>query len=133
MDELWSFVGSKEQKQWVWLAMDRDTREVVGFALGDRSEDTAHQLWQSLPGVYRPCAVCYTDFWDAYGCVLPRKRHRPGGKEKGQTNHIERLNNTLRQRISRLVRRALSFSKKVENHAGALRYFLNHYNCSLTL
>ncbi|MEM6502535.1 MAG: IS1 family transposase, partial [Cyanobacteria bacterium P01_C01_bin.89] len=38
-----------------------------------------------------------------------------------------------RQRMSRLVRCALSFSKKVENHAGALRYFLNHYNLSLAL
>ena len=44
MDELWSFVGSKQQKQWVWWGMDRDTREVVGFALGDRSEQTARQL-----------------------------------------------------------------------------------------
>ena len=47
MDELWSFVGSKQQKQWVWLAMDRDPREVVGFACGDRSEQTAQQLWKS--------------------------------------------------------------------------------------
>jgi len=29
-DELWSFIGKKENKQWVWLAIDRDTREVVG-------------------------------------------------------------------------------------------------------
>nr|CAO90310.1 unnamed protein product [Microcystis aeruginosa PCC 7806] len=38
------------------------------------------------------------------------------GKETGQTNPIERLNNTFRQRISRLVRESLSFSKKMENH-----------------
>lgn len=133
MDELWSFVGGKENKQWVWLAMDRETREVVGFALGDRSQATAKQLWDSLPGVYRQCAVCYTDYWEAYGCVLPKKRHRAVGKESGQTSHIERLNNTLRQRMSRLVRKALSFSKKLENHLGALRYFLRHYNQSLSL
>ncbi|MBE9123011.1 hypothetical protein IQ269_19965 [Tychonema sp. LEGE 07199] len=30
---------------------------------------------------------------------------------------MERLNNTLRQRISRLVRKTLSFSKKLENHS----------------
>src|SRR4028118_134061 len=45
--------------------------------------------------------------------VLPFKRHRPVGKESGKTSHIERLNNTLRQRISRLVRKTLSFSKKL--------------------
>ena len=26
MDELWSFVDNKGNKQWVWLAMDADTR-----------------------------------------------------------------------------------------------------------
>nr|WP_017714625.1 hypothetical protein [Prochlorothrix hollandica] len=41
--------------------MDRETRKVVGFALGDRSQATVQQLWESLPGVYRECAVCYTD------------------------------------------------------------------------
>ena len=39
-------------------------------------------------------------------------------EETGQTNPIERLNNTFRQRISRLVRESLSFSKKMENHVG---------------
>jgi IS1 family transposase len=41
---------------------------------------------------------------------------------------IERFNNTLRQRVSRLVRSTLAFSKKVENHIGAIRYFISHYN-----
>lgn len=131
MDELWSFVAHKGQKQWVWLALDADTREVVGAAVGDRSEATARQLWASLPAVYRQCAVCYTDFWEAYRCVLPSKRHRAVGKGSGLTNGIERFNNTLRQRVSRLVRRSLSFSKKLENHVGALFYFLHHYNTSL--
>jgi len=130
-DELWSFVGNKEQKQWVWLALDRDTREIVGVAIGARDEATARQLWESLPAVYRQCAVCYSDIWDAYACVLPSKRHRPVGKDSGQTGHIERLNNTLRQRISRLVRRTLSFSKKLQNHIGAIWYFVHHYNASL--
>jgi hypothetical protein len=32
-------------------------------------------------------------------------------------NYIERFNNTLRQRVSRLVREALSFSKKLAKYA----------------
>ncbi|MEH1876828.1 IS1 family transposase [Nostoc sp.] len=38
------------------------------------------------------------------------------------------LNNTMRQRISRLVRKTLSFSKKLDNHIGAIWYFIHHYN-----
>jgi len=36
--------------------------------------------------------------------------------------------NTLRQRVSRLVRAALSFSKKLANHIGAIKLFICHYN-----
>jgi transposase-like protein len=49
-----------------------------------------------------------------------------------KTNHIERFNNTLRQRDSRLVRSTLAFSKKVDNHIGAIRYFICHYNLTRT-
>lgn len=131
LDEMWSFVGSKRCKQWIWLAMDAESRAIVGVYLGDRSRRSAQRLWQSLPSVYRQGAVCYTDFWDAYSEVLPSKRHRAVGKESGKTNYIERFNNTLRQRVGRLVRKTLSFSKKLANPVGAIWYFIHHYNASL--
>ena len=127
-DEMWSFCTNKENKQWIWLALDRDTREIVGVHVGSRDEKGAQALWDSLPPVYRQCAVSYTDFWAAYACIFPSKRHHAVGKESGQTNHIERLNNTFRQRVSRLVRKTLSFSKKIENHIGAIWLFVHHYN-----
>lgn len=74
------------------------------------------------------CAVCYTDFWAAYEEIFPSARHRSVGKKSGKTNLIERFNCTLRQRVSRLVRKTLSFSKKLENHIGAIWYFIHHYN-----
>jgi IS1 family transposase len=130
VDELWSFVGSKKQKVWIWLALDAVTREVVGMVMGNRSAQFAQKLWESLPGVYRQCAICYTDFWEAYRSVIPSKRHRPVGKATGLTNYVERLNNTLRQRISRLVRRTLSFSKSLVNHEAAIWRFIHYYNAS---
>jgi hypothetical protein len=36
-DEMWSFVGSKENKQWIWIAIDTTTKQVIAFYLGDRS------------------------------------------------------------------------------------------------
>jgi IS1 transposase len=41
-----------------------------------------------------------------------------------KTNHVERFNYTLRQRVSRLVRATLSFSKKLAHHIGAIKYFI---------
>ena len=127
-DEMWSFVLDKGNKQWIWLALDVETRLIVGVHIGDRSREGAKALWYSMPGVYRQCAVAYTDFWEAYKTVFPSTRHRAVGKETGLTNYIERFNCTMRQRISRLVRKTLSFSKDIENHIGAIWNFIHHYN-----
>jgi len=130
---LWSFVGCKNNKQWIWLALDVDSREIVGVYVGSRDEYGARQLWTSLPGVYRQCAVCYTDFWAAYAQVIPGQRHQAVGKETGKTSYIERFNCTLRQRVGRLVRKTLSFSKKLDNHIGAIWYYIHHYNATKSL
>ena len=50
MDEMWSFVGSKENKAWIGLAMDEATREIVGFDLGDHTRAGA---W--VMAVFAPC------------------------------------------------------------------------------
>jgi insertion element IS1 protein InsB len=127
-DELWSFVQRKANPQWLWLAMDRQTRQIVAFHVGDRSRDSARQLWQNIPAVYREQATFYTDQYIAYLGVIPAAQHQAITKLARKTNHVERFNNTLRQRVSRLVRSTLAFSKKVENHIGAIRYFICQYN-----
>jgi insertion element IS1 protein InsB len=127
-DELWSFVGKKANKQWLWIAMDAKTRQVIAFHVGDRSRETAKELWAKMPLVYREQARCHTDQYDAYPGVMPPAQHKAMTKKARKTNHVERLNNTLRQRVSRLVRETLSFSKKLANHIGAIKYFICHYN-----
>lgn len=57
---MWSFVGNKSNKQWIWLALDVETREIVGVYVGNRSREGAQGLWDALPGVYRQCAVSYS-------------------------------------------------------------------------
>ncbi len=63
--------------------MDAQTREIVGCDVGNRSGDSAQALWDSLPAVYRQCAVCYADFWTSYPVALPSKRHRAVAKGSG--------------------------------------------------
>ena len=38
---MWSFVGNKGNKQWIWLAMDVGTREIVGLYVGSRDREGA--------------------------------------------------------------------------------------------
>jgi len=130
VDEMWSFVGSKENKQWIWIAMDAKSRQIIAFYVGDRSQASAKKLWDSIPRSYRDKATFYTDDWQAYKAVIPEERHHV---VKGKSNHIERFNCTMRQRVSRLVRKALSFSKKLSNHIGAIKYFICNYNLERAL
>jgi IS1 family transposase len=60
--------------------------------------------------------------------VLPAAQHQALTKLACNTNHNERFNNTLRQRVSRLVREALSFSKIRANHIGTIPLFICHDN-----
>jgi insertion element IS1 protein InsB len=127
-DEMWSFVQKKALKQWIWIAMDAKTRQIIAFHVGDRSRDSAKELWAKIPLGYHEQATFHTDQYDAYTGVIPAARHKAITKHARKTNHIERFNNTLRQRVSRLVRDTLSFSKKLAHHIGAIKYFICHYN-----
>jgi hypothetical protein len=60
-DEMHSFVKKKADVQWIGLAMDRVTRQVIAFHVGDRSRQRARQLWKKLPVVHREQATFYTD------------------------------------------------------------------------
>ncbi len=127
-DEMASFVQKKANKQWIWLAMDVKTRQIIAFYVGDRSRKSAKKLWAKIPIAYCQQATFYTDQYVVYEGVIPAVQHRAITKKARKTNHIERFNNTLRQRVSRLVRSALSFSKKLANHIGAIKMFICHYN-----
>jgi IS1 family transposase len=127
-DELASFVQKKANKQWVWIAMDAKTRQIIAFHVGDRSHTSVEHLWAKMPPAYRQHAIFYTDHYVVYAKVIPAVQHRAISKLARKTNHIKRFNNTLRQRVSRLVRAALSFSKKLVNHIGAIKLFICHYN-----
>src|SRR5689334_17108928 len=75
-DELWSFVGKKTNPQWLWLALDARSRQVLAFHVGDRSRKSARQLWNQLPAVYREHSTFYTDAYVPYGRVIPQAQHR---------------------------------------------------------
>lgn len=125
-------MNDKGDEQWVWLALDAATREIVGLHIGDRSGESAIALWRSMPAIYRQCAVIYTDRWNAYLTAVPSTRHRPVDKDSGFTSYIERFNCTLRQRVARLVRKSLSFSKQLNNHIAAIWNFVHAYNATLS-
>lgn len=130
LDELCSYVYQKSDKSWLWLALCRRTRQIVAFFIGDRSAESCRRFWASIPQNYSH-STTYSDFWKAYAQVIQTGKHHSVGKDSGQTNHVERWNNTLRQRIGRFVRKTLSFSKSITNHFWFTKWFIVNYNLSL--
>jgi insertion element IS1 protein InsB len=127
-DEMSSLVHKKANKPWIGIAMEAKPRQVMAFLVGDRSRKSAKHLWAKIPQAYCQHATFYTDQYVVYAGVIPAAQHQTIGKLARKTNHIERFNNTLRQRVSRLVHEALSFSKKRAHHVGAIKLFICSYN-----
>mgnify|MGYP006323233327 FL=1 len=103
------------------------TRQIIAYVIGDRSEATCLKLWQAIPDMYKHCQT-YSDFWSAYTIVFPKETHHSVGKESGQTDQMQRWNNTLRQWNARYVRKTLSFSKSDFYHELVTRLFIVRYN-----
>lgn len=127
LDEIWSFCTDKEHKQWIWTAICRRTRQIVGYVIGDRSKETLRRLLRKIPDDYLRCAS-FSDYWSAYEMLLCKGNHELVGKETGETAHMERWNATLRCRISRFVRKSLSFSRKLKYHHLFTKTFIWFYN-----
>lgn len=130
LDEIWSFVLKKSEKRWLWTALCRRTRQIVAHVIGDRSVKTCRKLCNLIPVEYK-VRCSYSDFWNAYEKVFPKETHRSVGKETGQTSHMERWNNTLRQSNARYVRKTLPFSKNDFYHSLVTRPYVIRYNLSL--
>ncbi|MCC9168589.1 hypothetical protein LN893_17230 [Pontibacter sp. XAAS-A31] len=95
-------------------------------------ETEAQRLWENVLERYRQQATFFTDEWEAYKKVILASRHVASANKK-ETNHAERFFCTLRQRCAHLVRKSLPFSKKLERHLLAIRFFVANYNIALLL
>jgi hypothetical protein len=88
-DELWSFVGKKANRQWLWIAMDAMTRQVLAFHVGDRSRQSATALWEKLPVMYQQQALFSTEQYAVeYRC--PASSSTPRHRQAGPHDHPSR-------------------------------------------
>lgn len=131
LDEMWSFVGNKENKQWIWLALNPANRQILALHVGGRGATDAELFYQKMPSVFKENAAFFSDYWQPYGATFAKEEHFGVGKDSGLTAYIERFNNTMRQMVARLVRKSLSFSKSLDNHIGAIKYFICNYNLKM--
>ena len=128
MDEMWSYVESKENQRWLWHAIDHDTGTTLAYAFGKRTDE----VFLKLKDLLKPFGVkqYFTDDWGAYERNLPPSRHVVG---KRNTQTIERKHLTLRTRIKRLARKTICFSKLEKMHDIVIGLFINRYEFGLAI
>jgi len=125
-DELWSFVLSKAQRVWIWIALCRRTKQVVAYHLGSRTKEDFNQFYLKVPIEYANC-LSTSDGFEVYK-PLKIYGHSMGKKKQGRTTQVEAFNTILRQRLARLVRKTCAFSKSFEMHEMVIRWFIQEYN-----
>jgi len=100
-----AFHPEKKRKLWVWIAIESNTQEVLGFSVGSRGKKAFKALLNPLKkysvGQYA------TDAWKIYK-ELPQEKHLIGKK---YTPHIESLNANVRHYLARFRRRTRCYSK----------------------
>lgn len=98
---------------WLWLAVARKTRIVLGFVLADRGEAAFEKLRsEEIPASYWDLPSC-SDAWEAYRKMLSSEVHAICDKGSGKTSIVEALNTKWRQRQSGLVRKSCGVSWRI--------------------
>jgi insertion element IS1 protein InsB len=109
----------KKDACWLWWAVDRVTKKICGWTLGDRSTQTAVCLDVQLPK--GPHITYCTDFWHPYGVIFKGRRHLEG---KAHTFTIESQNNRIRVYLARLRRKTHCYSKSLKNLTASILLYL---------
>lgn len=106
MDEMRTYIQRKDRLIWIAYALCRDTKEIVDFRVGRRTNKTLKGVLDSLS--LSQATKVYTDKLKNYQYLIDKKIHRTTFKG---TNGIERMNLNLRTHLKRLNRRSICFSK----------------------
>jgi insertion element IS1 protein InsB len=108
VDELWTYIGRKDNEYWIAYALNRQTRQVVDFVIGKRTKATLKGLIDRL--LLSTPKNILTDRLTLYQRIIPKGLHRSGSY---CINRIERKNLSIRTHLKRLSRRTICFSRSI--------------------
>lgn len=118
VDEMITYVGSKERRTCIVYAIERETRNVVSYSIGRRNKSTLRMVVNTL--LISGAKEIRTDKFLLYQLLIPKEIHCV--KRRG-TNYIERKNLTLRTHLKRLNRRTIAYSKSLLILSAVLRIY----------
>jgi IS1 family transposase len=165
-DEIWAFCGKKQKNVvegdeidslgsvWTWTAIDPDSKLMVSYLVGQRTEDYAREFLADLDSrivtkfqlttdanftYLKPVADTFNGYVDFAMVKKNYEANRYVGSEKQiiegapdpkfvSTSLVERANLTMRMSMRRFTRKTNAFSKKIRNLEAAVAMTFMHYN-----
>ena len=125
MDEMWSFIQNKDCKCWIWLAICKVTKLIVGFATGGRGQKTGRKMFDNITKHTPDDTTYYTDHWEPYTKFIPPNQHYQG---KDETYTVEGYNASFRDDLQRLTRRTRAYSKSQDMLDCSLYLYIAKHN-----
>lgn len=132
---------------YLWLALDAHTKLIVSYLVGKRTAESGQAFVADVRGriINRPQIMtdalsAYADAIEmAFGAdvdyVMMNKKaggypiqHGHPDMTHVTTNHVERVNLTLRTQLRRHIRRTSGHSKKLDYHQAVVALLIAHYN-----
>jgi IS1 family transposase len=123
IDELCTFSRYKENRIWIIYIINRKTQKIIDFFVGARTKANINKVLESVLSL-SPKYI-YTDKLNIYASLIPENRHRFYNR---CTNHIERLNLTLRTWLKRLSRKTICFTRSEDMLNHCVKLLVNKIN-----
>jgi IS1 family transposase/transposase-like protein len=118
VDEMRTFIGKKSMLRWLVYALDKETKQVVSFNVGRRTNKTLKSVIRCLE--LSNARKIYTDKLKNYRYLIEKKLHNT---QVHSTNHIERHNLSIRTHLKRLNRKTICFSRSLVLLVAVLRIY----------
>ncbi|KIA91797.1 transposase [Flavobacterium sp. KMS] len=118
VDELCTYIRHKRNYIWLVYALERNSKTVVSFNVGKRTNKTLNRVLETLK--LSDAKKIFTDRLKNYRYLIDKKVH---SVKRFGTNHIERKNLTLRTHLKRLNRRTICFSKSLVIFTAVLKIY----------
>jgi len=118
VDEMRTYIGKKSKLRWIVYALERETKQVVSFNVGRRTNRTLKRVIISLE--LSEAKKIYTDKLRNYRYLIGNIIH---STRIHCTNHIERHNLSIRTYLKRLNRKTICFSRSLVVLMAVLRIY----------
>lgn len=127
IDEMHTFIGQKSHHYYITYAINRTTRKVIDFVVGSRTKENIGKVVNCVK-LLNPKRI-FTDRLNIYPSLIGKPIHVATAY---RTNHIERLNLTLRTHLKRLSRKTICFSRSAVVLTAVMQiYFWGESNSAL--